>query len=155
MTVEEIASNTSSAVIFSRAHRTLHVCLSLFSSLGLASNPRESLLKWRIRWVDLLLARRVGDPYDSVVSTTDVRSLFGYRTEKELAGMDDAHEGTIWDMSWHPLGHMLVSGSNDHTTFVEWDRREARRSRVCLFSDGSGRAIDPVIQCLSEARMAT
>jgi WD40 repeat protein len=41
-----------------------------------------------------------------------------YRTEKELAGMDDAHEGMIWDMSWHPLGHMLVSGSNDHTTFV-------------------------------------
>ncbi|CAF1231236.1 unnamed protein product [Adineta steineri] len=37
-------------------------------------------------------------------------------TEKELAGMDDAHEGMIWDMSWHPLGHMLVSGSNDHTT---------------------------------------
>ena len=32
--------------------------------------------------------------------------------------MDDAHEGMIWDMSWHPLGHMLVSGSNDHTTYV-------------------------------------
>jgi WD40 repeat protein len=31
--------------------------------------------------------------------------------------MDDAHEGMIWDMSWHPLGHMLVSGSNDHTTY--------------------------------------
>jgi WD40 repeat protein len=45
-------------------------------------------------------------------------NLFFCRTEKELAGMDDAHEGTIWDMSWHPLGHMLVSGSNDHTTFV-------------------------------------
>ncbi len=41
-----------------------------------------------------------------------------FRTEKELAGMDDAHEGMIWDMSWHPLGHMLVSGSNDHTTYV-------------------------------------
>lgn len=44
--------------------------------------------------------------------------LFVFRTEKELAGMDDAHEGMIWDMSWHPLGHMLVSGSNDHTTYV-------------------------------------
>jgi WD40 repeat protein len=47
-----------------------------------------------------------------------VKLLFFSRTEKELAGMDDAHEGMIWDMSWHPLGHMLVSGSNDHTTFV-------------------------------------
>ncbi len=45
---------------------------------------------------------------------------FYSRTEKELAGMDDAHEGMIWDMSWHPLGHMLVSGSNDHTTFVSF-----------------------------------
>ncbi|KAL7676512.1 hypothetical protein ACOME3_002765 [Neoechinorhynchus agilis] len=33
-----------------------------------------------------------------------------------LAGMDDAHDGLVWDLSWHPLGHMLVSGSNDHTT---------------------------------------
>jgi WD40 repeat protein len=46
------------------------------------------------------------------------KKFFYCRTEKELAGMDDAHEGMIWDMSWHPLGHMLVSGSNDHTTFV-------------------------------------
>lgn len=47
-----------------------------------------------------------------------ILKLIYFRTEKELAGMDDAHEGMIWDMSWHPLGHMLVSGSNDHTTFV-------------------------------------
>ncbi|CAF4693904.1 unnamed protein product, partial [Rotaria sp. Silwood1] len=45
-------------------------------------------------------------------------------TEKELAGMDDAHEGMIWDMSWHPLGHMLVSGSNDHTTRF-WTRNRS------------------------------
>lgn len=51
-------------------------------------------------------------------SRNEFDQLRVYRTEKELAGMDDAHEGMIWDMSWHPLGHMLVSGSNDHTTFV-------------------------------------
>ncbi|CAF3965528.1 unnamed protein product [Adineta steineri] len=38
--------------------------------------------------------------------------------------MDDAHEGMIWDMSWHPLGHMLVSGSNDHTTRF-WTRNRS------------------------------
>ena len=45
-------------------------------------------------------------------------SFSNFRTEKELANMEGAHEGMIWDMSWHPLGHILVSGSNDHTTFV-------------------------------------
>ena len=50
--------------------------------------------------------------------TKTLRDRVASRTEKELAGMDDAHEGMIWDMSWHPLGHMLVSGSNDHTTSV-------------------------------------
>ncbi|XP_002159537.1 pre-mRNA 3' end processing protein WDR33 [Hydra vulgaris] len=36
--------------------------------------------------------------------------------EKELGAMDNAHDGMIWDLKWHPLGHILCSGSNDHTT---------------------------------------
>ena len=36
--------------------------------------------------------------------------------DKELGSMEDAHEGMVWDLSWHPLGHMLVSGSNDRST---------------------------------------
>ncbi|CAG8466612.1 5503_t:CDS:10 [Ambispora leptoticha] len=27
-----------------------------------------------------------------------------------------AHENNVWSLDWHPLGHILVSGSNDHTT---------------------------------------
>ncbi|KAI7861762.1 WD40-repeat-containing domain protein [Spinellus fusiger] len=27
-----------------------------------------------------------------------------------------AHENHIWSLDWHPVGHILVSGSNDHTT---------------------------------------
>lgn len=27
-----------------------------------------------------------------------------------------AHEASIWDLDWHPVGHILCSGSNDHTT---------------------------------------
>lgn len=26
-----------------------------------------------------------------------------------------AHEGAIWDVDWNPLGHILATGSNDHT----------------------------------------
>ncbi|XP_062844138.1 pre-mRNA 3' end processing protein WDR33 [Trichomycterus rosablanca] len=36
--------------------------------------------------------------------------------EKEVGGMELAHEGMIWSLAWHPLGHILCSGSNDHTS---------------------------------------
>lgn len=29
--------------------------------------------------------------------------------------MDQAHDSVVWSISWHPLGHILASGSNDHT----------------------------------------
>lgn len=29
--------------------------------------------------------------------------------------MDTAHEGMVLSLDWHPLGHILASGSNDHT----------------------------------------
>lgn len=32
--------------------------------------------------------------------------------------MESAHEGFVWTLSWHPLGHLLCSGANDHTWLV-------------------------------------
>ncbi|CAE6535942.1 unnamed protein product [Rhizoctonia solani] len=32
------------------------------------------------------------------------------------ATMDQAHESNVWALSYHPLGHILCTGSNDHTT---------------------------------------
>ena len=37
------------------------------------------------------------------------------RTDREVGGMDTAHEGMVLSLDWHPLGHILASGSNDHT----------------------------------------
>lgn len=37
------------------------------------------------------------------------------RTEKEVGGMEQAHDSVVWSLSWHPLGHILASGSNDHS----------------------------------------
>ncbi|OQV18174.1 pre-mRNA 3' end processing protein WDR33 [Hypsibius exemplaris] len=34
-------------------------------------------------------------------------------TEREVGFVDNAHDGSIWSMSWHPQGHILVTGSND------------------------------------------
>lgn len=30
--------------------------------------------------------------------------------------MESAHDSFIWNLSWHPLGHVLVSCSSDHTS---------------------------------------
>ena len=37
------------------------------------------------------------------------------RTNEEVGSMP-AHDSSVWTLSWHPLGHILTSGSNDHTT---------------------------------------
>lgn len=37
------------------------------------------------------------------------------RAEKDVGNMDQAHEGMVWSLAWHPLGHILCSGSNDHS----------------------------------------
>ena len=34
-----------------------------------------------------------------------------------------AHESSIWSLDWHPLGHILASGSNDHYTRF-WSRSQ-------------------------------
>lgn len=43
-----------------------------------------------------------------------------------------AHEGSIWDLDWHPLGHMLVSSSNDHTSKF-WSRSKPGDSARDLY----------------------
>ncbi|KAK4022428.1 hypothetical protein OUZ56_007894 [Daphnia magna] len=37
-------------------------------------------------------------------------------TDKEVGAIDQAHESLIWSLAWHPIGHILCSGSNDHTS---------------------------------------
>jgi len=41
--------------------------------------------------------------------------------EEPLAEIMAAHEMGVSDIAWHPLGHVLASGSNDHTTKF-WSR---------------------------------
>jgi polyadenylation factor subunit 2 len=43
-----------------------------------------------------------------------------------------AHESSIWSLDWHPLGHILASGSNDHFTRF-WSR--ARPGETACFKD--------------------
>lgn len=41
---------------------------------------------------------------------------FPCSSDKEVGNIDEAHDNMVWSLAWHPLGHILVSGSNDHTT---------------------------------------
>lgn len=43
-----------------------------------------------------------------------------------------AHESSIWSLDWHPLGHILATGSNDHFTRF-WSR--ARPGETDCFKD--------------------
>lgn len=36
--------------------------------------------------------------------------------EVPQAEVNNAHESSVLDLAWHPMGHILCSGSNDHTT---------------------------------------
>ncbi|KAJ3304100.1 hypothetical protein HDV03_003086 [Kappamyces sp. JEL0829] len=36
--------------------------------------------------------------------------------DRPLAVMETAHESSVFALDWHPLGHILASGSNDHAT---------------------------------------
>lgn len=36
-------------------------------------------------------------------------------SDKEVGSIDAAHDSIVWTLAWHPLGHILCSGSNDHT----------------------------------------
>lgn len=38
------------------------------------------------------------------------------RADKEVGVIEQAHDSIVWTLAWHPLGHILCSGSNDHTS---------------------------------------
>ncbi|PON60046.1 Guanine nucleotide-binding protein, beta subunit [Parasponia andersonii] len=40
--------------------------------------------------------------------------LVGHETPQ--IEIPNAHDNSVWDLAWHPIGYLLCSGSNDHTT---------------------------------------
>ena len=36
--------------------------------------------------------------------------------KKPQAQLFGAHENSIWDLNWHPLGHAICTGCSDHST---------------------------------------
>ncbi|KAI6180358.1 WD-REPEATS-REGION domain-containing protein [Aphelenchoides besseyi] len=38
------------------------------------------------------------------------------QNDKEIAMLEGAHDQAVWALEWHPLGHVIASGSNDNNT---------------------------------------
>ena len=53
------------------------------------------------------------------------------------ATLSQAHDSNVWSLAFHPLGHILVSGSNDHTTRF-WSR-ERPGDASSIFSGGGAK----------------
>jgi len=54
--------------------------------------------------------------------------------------LEFAHDSNVWSLAYHPLGHILVSASNDHTTRF-WSRgRPGIRVKADRFHVGKERA---------------
>ena len=41
--------------------------------------------------------------------------------DKEIGVIEGGHESIVWTLVWHPVGHILTTGSNDHTVKF-WSR---------------------------------
>ena len=54
--------------------------------------------------------------------------IFYSRTNSPFRSMENAHDGAIYSLDWHPLGHILVSGSHDHATRFWTRSRPGERS---------------------------
>ena len=72
-----------------------------------------------------------------------------------------AHESAVWSLAWHPLGHLLASGSNDHAIKFwcrsrpgdgkkrareDEDKEEEARAAATLQPDAATRRCNPTLQ---------
>ncbi|KAI0933550.1 hypothetical protein AcW1_005352 [Taiwanofungus camphoratus] len=67
-------------------------------------------------------------------SSTDTTSQSASHQPGPRATLSQAHDSNVWSLAFHPLGHLLVSASNDHTTRF-WCR-ERPGDATSVFSGG-------------------
>ncbi|KAL0784368.1 hypothetical protein Bca101_000613 [Brassica carinata] len=52
--------------------------------------------------------------------------------------ISNAHDNSVWDLAWHPIGYLLSSGSNDHTTKFWCRNRPGDNPRDALTMQNQG-----------------
>ncbi|EKE41386.1 hypothetical protein ENUP19_0244G0004 [Entamoeba nuttalli] len=63
---------------------------------------------------------------------------------KPIGEIPVAHDGAIWDLQWHPVGHLLASCAHDQTTKF-WSRDRCGDSLEIKKYQGTNRDYDPII----------
>uniref|UniRef100_A0A915PM59 Anaphase-promoting complex subunit 4 WD40 domain-containing protein n=1 Tax=Setaria digitata TaxID=48799 RepID=A0A915PM59_9BILA len=72
--------------------------------------------------------------------------------DKELGFLEHAHDQAIWTLEWHPLGHILASGSNDNNTkFWARNRPGDTQDDIYGLTSFSGSMPPPVKDTKAEA----
>ncbi|KAF4604238.1 pre-mRNA cleavage and polyadenylation factor (CPF) complex subunit [Pleurotus pulmonarius] len=70
------------------------------------------------------------------VSTPDSSNLNNPNLQSQpRATLSEAHDSNVWSLAYHPLGHLLVSASNDHTTRF-WSRERPGDTTSVFSADG-------------------
>lgn len=52
--------------------------------------------------------------------------------DKETILLEQAHDQAVWTLEWHPLGHILATGSNDNNTKF-WARNRPGDTQEDIF----------------------
>jgi polyadenylation factor subunit 2 len=73
-------------------------------------------------------------PTNSASAPSSIPSLNVVTPSEPRAILSQAHDSNIWSLAFHPLGHLLASASNDHTTRF-WSRERPGDS-TSVFSGG-------------------
>jgi polyadenylation factor subunit 2 len=73
-------------------------------------------------------------PTNSVSAPSNIPSLNVVNPSEPRAILSQAHDSNVWSLAFHPLGHLLASASNDHTTRF-WSRERPGDS-TSVFSGG-------------------
>lgn len=61
-----------------------------------------------------------------------------------LSVLEKAHEQNIWALDWHPLGHILCSGSNDHSTRF-WTRNRPADDKPDSVTSSHDPSVNPLL----------
>ncbi|KAM3360160.1 hypothetical protein P3S68_019872 [Capsicum galapagoense] len=77
---------------------------------------------------------------DQIIKLYDIRAMKDLESFPPQVEITNAHETGVWDLSWHPIGYLLCSGSNDQTTNF-WCRKrpgDSARDKFNLGQQGLG-----------------
>ena len=118
------------------AHKnTVHVTEFNKNGFHLLTGSKDQLLKlWDIRTgkelqtfkdtqKDVSVAKWHPVYENMFASATITGDIFYWSTSHQtpIGFVNSAHDQAIWTMDWHPLGHVLATGSNDCATRF-WSR---------------------------------